>query len=115
MVGERMTHFEVVLFILLATWALGKVIEFIERLKPERPRPEPLFIPQPSKATKIESFGGIPSKRVSPDPNSRCDICESGFGTDAAFHSGMTNDSRLVCPSCRDSMISIHRRSCDKP
>lgn len=101
-----MTHFEVVLFILLAAWALGKVIEFIQRLKPERPRPEPLFIPQLSKATRIESFGGIPNKQVAPNPDSRCEICEGGFGEQTAFNSGMTNDSRPVCSSCRDLMIS---------
>lgn len=104
-----MTEFEVILFILLAAWALGKIIEFIERLKQDHPRPPALFTPPPSRATKIELFGGIPNKQVSPDPDSRCEICEGGFGTQEAFHSGMENDSRLVCSTCRDLMISASR------
>jgi hypothetical protein len=110
-----MTEFEVVLFILLACWALGKTFEIIERLKSEHPRPPALFIPQLPKTTKIELFGGIPNKQVWPGSDSRCEICEGGFGSQAVFHSGMANDSRLVCSACRDLMISIHRRSRDNP
>ncbi len=106
-----MTEFEVILFILLACWALGKILEIVQHLKPEHPRPPALFIPPPSKATKIEEFGGIPKKQVSPDPDSRCEICEGGFGTQTAFHSGMANDLRLVCSTCRDLMISASRHS----
>jgi hypothetical protein len=105
-----MTHLEVLLLILLAGWALGKLIDFVfEHRRPERPRPEPLFTPQLSEPTKIESFGGIPNKQVRPAPNSRCEICEGGFGADMAFCSGMANDARLVCSSCRDLMISVSR------
>jgi hypothetical protein len=105
-----MSDFEILLFILLAAWALGKVIEFIQRLKPDEPRPEPLFVPRLPQETKIELFGGIPNKQVPPGPDSRCEICEGGFGTEtAAFQSGMANDSRLVCSTCRDLMISASR------
>jgi hypothetical protein len=106
-----MTDLEILLFILVAAWALGKVIEFIQSLKPERPRPEPLLVPQLPKATKIELFGGIPNKQVQAGPDSRCEICEAGFGSQKAFHSGMANDSRLVCSTCRDLMISAIRHS----
>jgi hypothetical protein len=109
MLGGAMTEFEVILFILLACWALGKILEIIQHPKPEHPRPPALFIPPPSKATKIKLFGGIPNKQVSPDPDGRCEICEGGFGTKTAFHSGMANDSRLVCSTCRDLMISASR------
>lgn len=106
-----MTDLGIVLFILFAAWALGKIIEVTGRLKPERPRSEPLLVPQRPRTTKIELFGGIPNKRVPPGPGARCEICEGGFGAQAAFNSGMTNDLRLVCSRCRDSMISISRRS----
>jgi hypothetical protein len=59
--GGAVTEFEVILLILLAFWAQGKILEIIQHFKPERPRPEPF--PQLPKTTEIELFGGIQTSK----------------------------------------------------
>lgn len=102
-----MTELAVLAIIVLVAWALGQILERLKR-KPIELVPPP---PPPTPREKVEAFGGIPNKRVAPDLNSRCEICEGGFGTESAFHGGMANDLRLACSRCRDLMISVSRRS----